>query len=97
MQAMRRVVGMNLAPSMHGRVGKLREVPHAMHHREHKLLDLLGLDFCFGEELGRAKTQFRHFAIGDFATRVNDQRERARLRSLAQPFDQGKIHRRRGG
>ena len=65
-------------------IGKLG--PDALDHRKDQFFYLVWLDLGFGQELCGAKPKLRHLGVGDFATGVDDQRERSQWRLLTEPL-----------
>src|SRR5271156_4220067 len=59
-----------------------------MDHGEDELFNFLRLDFGFGEELGGSEAELGHFGLGDLSAGVDDQRQSAEGRLLAEPLDQ---------
>ncbi len=55
-----------------------------MHDVQDQFFDLVGLDFCLGEELGWAQLELRHFVVGDLAAGVDDQGQGPEVGLLAE-------------
>jgi hypothetical protein len=60
------------------------------HHRQNQFFNVLGLNAGFGQKLRWTEAKLFHFGRCDFPSRVDHQRERAQVRLLPEPVDQGK-------
>ena len=64
------------------------DIMQPMHNVEDQLFYFVRLHFGLGKKLRWAELEERHLGVGDFAARVDDERQGAEIGLLAEPVDE---------